>query len=166
MVAILRNVNLVVVGRGYAGEIDEVIPPVPTIKTETIRPGGTDLDIERDQGMEALVATLSLYGIAPGILDLLGVHDDTNQEMVMRGAYQDDDGSVMAAVATMRGWFKMQDLGTWKAGTTPPMKATMTCNFYELMLDGTEKYFIDGPNNIRRINGVDQLEAIRTALNI
>lgn len=166
MTAILRNVNLVVVGRGYAGQIDEVVPPVPTIKTETIRPGGTDLDVERDQGMEALTCEISLLGIDGGLLDLFGVHDNTNQEFVMRGAYQDADGAVQAAVATVRGWVKMEDLGTWKAGTIPPHKATVTCDFYELTLDGDEKYFIDGPNMVRRINGVDQLEALRTALNI
>ena len=36
--------------------------------------------------------------------------------------------------------------------------------FYELLFDGQEKVYIDIPNSIRRINGVDQLEAVRAAL--
>ena len=51
IVDILRNVNLFVDGRGYAGRIDECIPPKLTVKTEDFRAGGMDGTVEIDQGL-------------------------------------------------------------------------------------------------------------------
>jgi P2 family phage contractile tail tube protein len=40
MTKILKNFNLFVDGRGYAGRAEEVTPPKLTIKTEELRAGG------------------------------------------------------------------------------------------------------------------------------
>ena len=54
MSKILKNFNLFVDGRGYAGRAEEVTPPKLTIKTEEIRNGGMDAPISVDLGMEKL----------------------------------------------------------------------------------------------------------------
>jgi Phage tail tube protein FII len=60
---ILRNFNVFVDGRGYAGKIDEITLPKLTIKTDEYRAGGMDIPINIDMGMEKLEAdfTFSEY---------------------------------------------------------------------------------------------------------
>ncbi|WP_410541965.1 phage major tail tube protein [Wolbachia endosymbiont (group A) of Portevinia maculata] len=53
---ILKNFNVFVDGRGYAGKIDEITLPKLTIKTEEYRAGGMDIPINIDMGMEKLEA--------------------------------------------------------------------------------------------------------------
>ena len=48
MTKILKNFNLFVDGRGYAGRTEEVTPPKLTIKTEELRAGGMDAPISID----------------------------------------------------------------------------------------------------------------------
>ncbi len=55
---ILRNFNVFVDGRGYAGKIEEITLPKLTIKTEEYRAGGMDIPISIDMGMEKLEAVL------------------------------------------------------------------------------------------------------------
>ena len=45
---VLKNMNLFVDGRGYAGRIDEIQLPKLTLKTEEHRAGGMDLPVEID----------------------------------------------------------------------------------------------------------------------
>ena len=56
MAKILKNFNLFVDGRGYAGKAEEVTPPKLTIKTEEFRGGGMDVPAAVDMGMEKLEA--------------------------------------------------------------------------------------------------------------
>ena len=51
---ILKNFNLFIDGRGYAGKCDEVNPPKLNIKSEEYRAGGLDAPIPIDMGMEKL----------------------------------------------------------------------------------------------------------------
>jgi UDP-N-acetylmuramoyl-L-alanyl-D-glutamate--2,6-diaminopimelate ligase len=53
---ILKNFNVFVDGRGYAGKIDEITLPKLTIKTEEYRAGGMDIPVSIDMGMEKLEA--------------------------------------------------------------------------------------------------------------
>ena len=57
---VLKNMNLFVDGRGYAGRIDEIQLPKLTLKTEEHRAGGMDLPVEIDLGMEKLEAELTI----------------------------------------------------------------------------------------------------------
>jgi P2 family phage contractile tail tube protein len=62
---ILRNFNLFVDGTNYAGQIEEINLPKPTVKTEEHRVGGMDAPIALDMGMEALKADFTLTGFDP-----------------------------------------------------------------------------------------------------
>ena len=42
VIRLLKNINLFIDGRGYAGKVDEFDPPKLTIKTEEFRAGGMD----------------------------------------------------------------------------------------------------------------------------
>ena len=59
MPRLLKNMNLFVDGRGYAGRVDEVENPKLSLKTEEHRAGGMDLPVEVELGMEKLEASLT-----------------------------------------------------------------------------------------------------------
>ena len=70
MTKILKNFNLFVDGRGYAGRAEEVTPPKLTIKTEELRAGGMDAPISIDLGMEKLECGFSLVEYDPNLMQL------------------------------------------------------------------------------------------------
>ena len=163
---ILRNVNLFVDGRGYAGKVDAVTLPVLTLKTEDLRAGGMDAPAKMDMGMEELECTIQTLGVDAELLKLWGVIDANAVALTIRGALQSEDGTVKAVVAQLRGRVYMEDLGTWKAGERSPLKLTINCRYYKLEHDGEAIRELDVDNFIRIINGVDQLEQLRTALGV
>ena len=165
-VNILRNVNLFVDGRGYAGVVDEVSPPKLTVKTEEFRAGGMDAPVEIDQGLEKLECTLKTAAIDAALLRQWGVAQGDLAPLTLRGALQSEDGAVKAAVVHVRGRVKEIDWGEWKPGEKAQMTAVVACRYYKLEIDGETVHEIDAENMIRTVDGVDQLAAQRAALSI
>lgn len=165
-VNVLRNVNLFVDGRGYAGVIDEVSPPKLTVKTEEFRAGGMDGPVEIDQGIEKLECTLKTASIDAGLLRQWGIARGALAPLTLRGALQSEDGTVRAAVVQVRGRVKEIDWGAWKPGEKAQMTAVVACRYYKLELDGETVHEVDVENMVRIVDGVDQLAAQRTALGI
>ena len=163
---ILRNVTLFVDGRGYAGAVDEFSPPKLTVKTEEFRAGGMDAPVEIDQGLEKLECTLKTSSIDAGLLKQWGVAQGAATPLTLRGALVSEDGTVRAAVVHVRGRVKEIDWGEWKPGEMAQMTAAVACRYYKLEIDGETVHEIDVENMIRVVDGVDQLEAQRTALGI
>ena len=161
---ILRNVNAVVDGRGYAGKIDELMLPKLELMTEEFRGGGMDAPDDLDMGMNKLVAEIQTHGFDADLLKRFGVRSGGPVQMTFRGALQSEDGVVKAAVARLRGKFTVQDPGTWKAGQRSPLKATMTCRYYKLEHNGEVIHEIDIYRYVRIVDGVDQVEQLRAAL--
>lgn len=163
---ILRNINLFVDGRGYAGKVDELTPPKLTIKTEEHRAGGMDAPVELDMGMEKLECDFSLAGPDAGTLKSWGLGAGKPVPLTFRGVLQDADGVTRAVVMRMRGIVREADFGTWKPGEKAPLKATVAVRYYKLELDGEVIHEIDPENMIRVVNGADQLQAQRAALGL
>ena len=63
---VLKNMNLFVDGRGYAGRVDEIKLPKLTLKTEEHRAGGMDIPVELELGMDKLEAELTISDFDPG----------------------------------------------------------------------------------------------------
>lgn len=161
----MKNFNLFVDGRGYAGRVDELTPPKLALKTEEYRAGGMDAPVELDMGMETLgmEATLSEYD--PEILKLFGLTTGAVKQITLRGALEGDSG-VVPVVINVRGAIKEIDLGNWKAGDKTQKKISIACRYFKYSQDGQELVEIDVENMIRKIGGVDQLAAQRKALGI
>ena len=164
--AILRDINLFVDGRGYAGRVEEIELPKLTIKTEEYRGGGMDAPVELDMGMEKLEATLTLSGIDKEVVKLWGVYTSASTPLTARGAVQDEDGTVTAVEVRMRGKVKELDFGTWKPGEKVPLKWMLALRYYKYTQGGEVIHEIDVENKIRIVNGTDQLQAQRAALGI
>lgn len=163
---VLRNMNLFVDGRGYAGRIDELTLPKLTVKMEEHRAGGMDAPVELDMGMEKLEAEFSLSAFDLEVLRLWGITAGAQAAFTARGALQSEDGTVTALVVHMRGQIRELDHGTWKPGEKAMLKASLALRYYKLTHGQTVVTEIDVENMVRVVGGVDQLAAMRQALGI
>ncbi|WP_264376306.1 MULTISPECIES: phage major tail tube protein [unclassified Wolbachia] len=163
---ILKNFNVFVDGRGYAGKIDEITLPKLTIKTEEYRAGGMDIPINIDMGMEKLEAELTFAEYDSELFRLFGLIDNNAVSLTLRGGLQVSNSEAESVVVNLRGLFKELDFGSWKPAEKATLKCTVAANYYKLTIDGRELIEIDAENMIRKIDGVDQMTSMRTALGI
>lgn len=163
---ILRNFNLFVDGRGYAGNVTEYSPPDLTILTEDFRAGGMDGPVALDMGMEALEASFVLSAYDADVLILWGVVEGERVNFTARGAVESADGTVKPSIHRMRGRIASVARGTWQPGQMAPLTITVRLEYYAEELNGVQLHEIDLPNMVRRVNGTDQLAARRAALGI
>jgi P2 family phage contractile tail tube protein len=158
---ILKNFSLFVDGRGLAGLIETLTLPTIALKMEEFRGGGMDAPVEHDMGMEKLEGTFQLQEYSPDIMALLG---QANVQLTARGAIRRDGEDAVAVVVNMTGMVKQVEPGDWKAGESSMPTFSFTLRYYKLTVDGREIMEIDKVNMVRRVNGVDQLADIRTAI--
>lgn len=162
---ILKNFSLFVDGRGLAGLIDTLTLPTLTTKMEEFRGGGMDAPIEHDMGMEKLEGSFSLSEYNPDIISLYGLAAADTQ-ITARGAIRRDGEDAVPVVVNMTGQVKELETGDWKAGDMSTATFAFSLRYYKLTIGGRVVVEIDKVNMIRRIDGVDQLSSIRTALGV
>jgi uncharacterized protein len=160
------NFNLFVDGTSYAGVASQVTLPKLKLKTDDHRGGGMDAPVKMDTGMEALEAGFSMTGVSKDALRFFGLADQTAFNGVFRGAFKDQKGAVVAAIATFRGLLHEVDMGDWKPGEKADTKYNVGCSYYKLEVDGKAIYEIDVVAGTRVIDGKDQLAAVRQAMGI
>lgn len=163
---VLKNINLFVDGRGYAGQIDEYNAPDLTLVTEDYRAGGMDAPVTLDMGMEALETSFSLIAYDRDVLALFGVAEGNTVPFVARGALESYDGTVTPVVHTMRGKITQISRGTWAPGEKPQLQITMRLDYYREEHGGQLVHEIDVENMKRVVNGTDRLAEIRDALGL
>lgn len=161
---ILKNMNLFVDGRGYAGRVDEIELPKLSLKTEEHRAGGMDLPIEVELGMEKLESNLTISDYDPEVFKLFGLLDRQDTPVTVRGAIQRQGETAQAVVIALRGGWKEIDSGTWKPGDKSTLKVAVAVNYFKLTIAGQEIVEIDAINLVRKVGGVDQMADIRNAI--
>ncbi|WP_372000884.1 phage major tail tube protein [Tistrella mobilis] len=163
---ILKNFNLFVDGRGYAGRVDEVQLPELSVQTEEHRAGGMDAPAAIDMGLDALTAQVTFAEHAADLYRLWGLSEGASVPWTFRGALVADDNTVTPMVAVMRGQITKLASGSAKVGSKAGPQATLALRYYRLDIDGTTVIEIDVANMVRRVGGQDRLQAVRTALGI
>lgn len=163
---VLKNFAVWIDGYGYAGKASSVELPKLTIHSEDYRAGGMDAPEEIDLGMEKLESVVTLEAFDAAAQSQFGLAAGMLVYMTIKGALTSEDGIVTAVEATLAGIIKEVDPGNWQPGTKAQLKLTLAVRFYELLQAGSEVYYIDIENFIRRIGGFDQLVAIRAALTL
>ncbi len=165
MTKILKNFNLFVDGRGYAGRAQEVNPPKLTIKTEELRAGGMDAPVSIDLGMEALECSFTLVEYDPELIKQFGLISGNAVQVTLRGALVDND-TTTPMVICLRGMYKEMDFGAFKAGDLSTLKCSVACRYYSLEIGNNKVVEVDIDNMTRVIDGTDQMAEIRAALGI
>lgn len=163
---ILKNFNLYVDGRGYAGNIDEVTLPALTIVEEDYRAGGMDAPVGIDMGMEKLEASFKLSKFDRDVLAQFGVAPGAAVPFILRGALESLDGTVQAVVVTMLGKIRSIETDTITPGAKAAQTFTLSLQAYRYQQDGVIVHDIDVLNMVRIVNGVDRLAAIRDAIGL
>ena len=161
---ILKNMALYVDGRGYAGNVEELVLPKLTMKMEEYRNGGMDSPIDIEMGMEKLEAEFTLTRFDRNLLTLFGLAPGQIIPLTIRGAVVSDNGATQPVIVNLQGQIKELDYGTWKPGEKTTLKCMVSVRFYKLTLGAAIVHQIDIPNMIRIVNGVDQLAQIRGIL--
>ena len=161
---VLKDIDVYVDGRGYAGVAEEVEPPKLEVRTEEFRPAGYDAPMEIDMGLNKLECTITTTGISKDLMRLWGVTTGDPVGLTLRGAQEDGLGAVESVRMDLRGRGKTVDPGTWKTGARVPSKMMFSLVYYKLEVDGEVMHEVDVPGMIRIVNGVDQLAARRAAL--
>ena len=162
---ILKNFNLYVDGRGYAGRVEEITLPKLTIKTEDFQAGGMSAPIEVDLGMEKLEMDMTFAEYDPELFKLFGLTNGSEIAFTIRGALE-GRSETTPVVINARGYFKEMDFDSWKPAEKATLKCSVACNYYKLTIDGIELVEIDPVNMVRNVNGIDQLSTIRQALQV
>lgn len=161
---ILKNYNLFVDGQGFAGLMDEVTLPTLALQIEDHRAGGMDASMPIDMGMENLELGFTCAEHSPAIFRQFGLSDQNAVALVFRGALADNE-TVIPYVITCKGMYTEISGASVSAGDKVPLESTVRCNYYKLSHNGQDLIEVDILNMVRRINGVDQLAAIRNAIN-
>lgn len=163
---VLKNINLFVDGKGYAGQIDELNPPKQTLKLEEFMGGGMFAPEEITMGMEKLESDFSLLAYDADVLSNFGVVEGREIQFTVRAHLESFDGTTAAVVMNMRGKVKEIDRGTWKPGEKAVLKIAMALNYFKETRGGVVQSEIDVRNMVFKSGGVDLLSAARSALGI
>ncbi|UVK81970.1 phage major tail tube protein [Pseudomonas sichuanensis] len=162
----LANLNLFVDGVSFQGDVPSLTLPKLTLKMEEYRPGGMDMAVEMDQGMEKQEAAFTTTGVRREALKFFGLADGNGFNGTFRGAFKGLKGQINPVVVTLRGTLKEVDMGDWKSGDKAEIKHSVGITYYKLEVDGRLVYEIDALGMKRVIDGVDQLAAQRAALGL
>lgn len=161
-----KQINLFVDGRGQAGQITEYNAPQLTLKTEEFQGGGMYAPLELTLGHEAMTCDFTLVGYDPHVIRQFGVAEGQQVQFTARQGLEDYDGTVTSLVHNMRGKIKQIEPGTSKPGEMPSLKITVALSYYKEVQGGFVNHEIDVENMVFKKNGVDVLEALRSAIGI
>lgn len=159
---ILRNCNLWADGNNLLGQIGDITPPVPTVKTEEMRNSGMAKPRRVHLGYEALEFSFNMPGLDPAVLKLFGLAPGAETSFMITGAHFDEDGTEHSAVLYVRGTLTAGDPGGWTPGEVASNGYTVNVNYYKLEIDGEEIYEADDFDF--RVGGVSQYSGIRRAM--
>lgn len=164
---ILKNFNLTVDGRGFAGNIDEFTPPELSMKEEDFRAGGMDAPVGVQFGMEKLTASFVTKKHCHETLALFGVNPWTGTiPLTARGVLESNDGSISAVKITMRGQIQKVTPAAWKPGEASTYSYSIGLSYYKYEVDNRIIHEFDVPNMVRIVNGIDRLMEHRAALGL
>lgn len=162
----LTNCVMFVDGVSFSGDVPSMTLPKLSIKTEEYRGGGMSGPVDLPTGLEKLEAAFTTNGVRKEALKFFGLADQTACNLVFRGSFKGQKGTVKSVTVTLRGSLKEVDMGDWKPGDKAEIKHAVAVTYYKLEIDGRVMYEIDFANMVQVIDGVDQLAAERSALGL
>lgn len=161
----LKNMNLFNEGNSYLGEIATVTLPKIVQAMEDWRGGGMLGPIKIDHGLEGIDFEWTIGGHDALSMRQMGIVRHDGLLLRFMGAYQSDqDGSVTAVEAVIRGRHQELDHGNQKPGDDTEQKIKTVCSYYKLTANGQDLYEIDMLAGIYIVAGIDRYAEIRAAI--
>lgn len=161
----LRNFNIMIDGRSYAGRADEVQLPELAITTEAHRAGGMDAPVEVDLGMDQLEMSVTISDYDEAVIAGFGLLG-AGVPLTLRGAIQRQGEAAQAVVVKALAGLKRRAPGGFTVGNKHTTVLTYSVRRYSESINGVESVNIDIENMVRVIDGVDQLASQRAALGL
>ena len=172
VVSQFRGVNAYITPPGeaqvnYAGRVEEFHPAQLEVSTREYQAGGMDIPVLLDMGMEALEARLVVNGYEPATFHQFGLADAEAANLEVRGGLEDYNGAMHQLIFIMRGNVNMIGMGRIRGrGDVPKTMINLALSYYKIMYDNTPLIEIEAMGMVRKINGVDRLAALRTAIGL
>ena len=164
--SVLVNVNALIDGRGMVGQIDRLQLPALEWATQEYQAGGLGGTVRLPIGLQPIECMLSLHSVNADVAATWGLKPRELVNWIMRGALQQQDGAVVAAVATIGAWTSKLDWGDWRRSDKTTCDVTAQVRRYKLEIAGRVVHEIDVDNNVLVVDGTDVAEAERQALGI
>lgn len=163
---VIKNLNLFVDGKGYAGKIRQGTPPKFNLVTEEFRGGGMNGPLELTMGHEALNMGFQLIDFSPDVMALWRIREGFNFSFNLRGQMEDIDGVSRPIKWDCRGKIKGMDSGDLTPGTAGTLTMDVALSYVKLTHNGRVIHEVDVINMVQIIDGVDLLQGARDALGI
>ena len=155
-------------GVGKAGNAKEYTPPVLEVLTSDFQAGDMDMPVPVDEGMAAMETTFSIFGVDVSILPLFGLRQGERTAVSVRSTYTDLEGNSDELVEHLGGMINKIERDTQDTGSQREkvMKVTMKLNYYKVSRAGVTLIEVDPINHVRKLDGVDMLDGIRTQMQL
>lgn len=163
---ILKNFNVFIDGRGYAGLAKTVQIPKLELNIEPLCYAGMDCEMPWASGQKMMEANIVLSGYDKYVLGLWGLGNSKRIPIVARGALESLDGNVVPIIINMSCLIGAIEFGEWEATKESVMTIPLYLYTYKYTEGAQIVHDIDVINMKRIVNGVDQLANIRNALGI
>ncbi len=166
--AVIKDGNLFVEGRGFAGKFKSLKPPKIAIATEEFNSGGMVAPMDIDMGLEKLEASFVLHEWTKEVLIQFGVVNHAGVGFRAAYAAERDDASeeLQAINMVMRGRIKELDFPDFERGKEQPLNVGLTLTYFRYEVDGQPLIEIDTVNMVYKVNGVDRYAARRDAIGV
>jgi len=161
---ILKNFNLFLDGRGYAGCVETCQLPTVEVVAEQYRGGGMDGSISLDMGISPMECSFTLSSFDYSSLAMWGLGEGNVVPVVIRGALEDVNGNTTALYARMLGTIRSVAPSEFSPAGKATLAFTMDVREYVLSIDEDQVYDISVLNNKRVVNGVDRNAGINSAI--
>lgn len=162
----LKGFNLFFEGLSLYGLVADVTRPKVVFKTEDYRPGGLDVDLKIEQGIEPLELEFTVGGYAAEIMREMG-GSIAGKVLRYQGSVEaEDDSEYGELVGEARGRLLEVDHGTDKQGDNSEVKFKMLLVYWKETINGKNVYEIDALGSKLVIGDTDLRARRRAALGL
>jgi P2 family phage contractile tail tube protein len=163
----LKGFNLFHNGTNFVGQTTEITLPKLSRKMEDYQGGGMSGPIQIDFGQEAIQMEWTCGGFMPEVIAQYGITKHDGVLLRFAGGYQSEDRTDYDSIEiVVKGRHKEIDPGTAKTKDDTAFKITTVASYYKLSVNGQDLIEMDFINMIEKINGIDLLSGLRTALGL
>lgn len=164
---VVKDFNLFIDGRGYAGRVEEVQLPKIEEESEDYKAGGMLGSVKIPMGLKGLEMEFTLAEFSVDVLDQWGVADIGGIGARFLAAAVAGDGTGTDAIEiSVRGKWDSLDLGTVKKKDLSKMKVKMPLTYYKYSVNGITHIEADMLAEKLVVNGIDRTAELRTALSL